>query len=203
MTTFPAPLTLDAARSEAHPWPTPRPLTRTAPPVLDLTKAIPGHLAELREFCEAVASSLQVPSDSVPPLVVALASIGTARALEIEPGTGWRETAPMWFAVLAEPGERKSSLLSLLAGPVNDWQSHERDYLRRELAAYGERRRIAEARLSGKREQAKRAKTGEESAKLEREALELAAALENLPPLAAPELITSNATPEADRKSVV
>jgi replicative DNA helicase len=199
MTTFPAPLTLEAARAEAQPWPVPRPLTRPAPPVLNLAVAIPDHLAELREFCEAVAASLQVPTDSVPPLVVALASIGTARALEIEPAPGWRETAPTWFAVLAEPGERKSALLSLLARPVYDWQADERAYLRHELAAYGERRRIAEARLAGKRDQAKRAKTGEESAKLERDALDLAASLENLPPLAAPELITSDCTPEAAR----
>jgi replicative DNA helicase len=199
MTTYPAPLTLEEARAEAQPWPKPRPLTRPSPPVLNLSVAIPDHLAKLREFCEAVAISLQVPSDCVPPLVVALASIGTARALEIEPAPGWRETAPTWFAVLAEPGERKSALLSLLARPVNDWQSDERAYLRHDLAAYGERRRIAEARLAGKRDLAKRAKTGEESAKLEREALELAAALENLSPLAAPEIITSNATPEAMR----
>jgi hypothetical protein len=135
----------------------------------------------------------------VPPLVVALASIGTARALEIEPAPGWRETAPKWFAVLAEPGERKSALLSLLARPVFDWQANERAYLRHELAAYGERRRIAEARLTGKRDLAKKAKTGEDSAKLELDALNLAAALENLPPLAAPELITSDCTPEAAR----
>jgi replicative DNA helicase len=197
--TFPAPLTLEAARAEAQPWPAPSPLTRPAPPVLNLAVALPDHLAELREFCEAVSVFLQVPSDCVPPLVVAIASIGTARALEIEPAPGWRETAPTWFAVLAEPGERKSALLSLLARPVYDWQADERAYLRHELAAYGERRRIAEARLAGKRDQAKRAKTGEDSAKLELDALNLAAALENLPPLAAPELITSDCTPEAAR----
>lgn len=199
MNTFSAPLTIEAARVEAQPWPTPSPLTRLAPPILNLAVAIPPKLTMMREFCEAVAVSLQVPSDSVPALVVALASIGTARALEIEPAPGWRETAPMWFAVLAESGERKSALLSLLAHPVFAWQTNERDHLRHELAAYAERRRIAEARLAGKRDQAKRAKTGEGSAKLERDALDLVATLENLPPLAAPELITSDCTPEAAR----
>lgn len=199
MNSFLAPLSLDAARSEAHPWPAPRPLTRPTPSVLNLAKTIPDHLSVMREFCEAVASSLQVPRDSVPPLVVALASIGTARAVEIEPAPGWRETAPLWFAIFAEPGERKSALLSLLSDPVFQWQTNERHRLRHELAAYGERRRLVEARLSNRRDLAKRAKTPEESAKLERNALELAAALEKLPPLTAPEVITSNATPEAMR----
>jgi hypothetical protein len=192
-------LDLPAARAEASaPWPKPRALSVSCAPVLDLEKCIPPSLARLREFCAATAEALQVPPDAVPPLAVALASLGTARALEVELSPQWRETGPLWFAVLAEPGERKSALLGLLSAPVHAWQAEQREHLRHALAAYAERRRTLEARLQGVRSAIQRAK-GPDVAKLERDALELAANLESLPPLCAPELVTSNATPEAVR----
>ncbi|MCX6940130.1 MAG: YfjI family protein, partial [Verrucomicrobia bacterium] len=149
-------------------------------------------------FCASVAEGLQVPPDMVAPLALALASIGTSRALEVELSPQWRETAPLWFAVLAEPGERKSALLSLLSAPLHRWQTDERDHLRHALAAYGERRRTLEAQLVGVRSKLQRP-NGTDVDKLPRDALDLAATLENLPALAAPELVTSDATPEALR----
>ena len=123
-----------------EPWPTPRPLAGPTPPSLDLKKAIPPGLAPFQEFCEAVAEALQVPQDAVPPLALALTSIGTSRALELKLAPDWRETAPLWFAVLAESGERKSALLGLLAAPVYDWQAGETARLRDPLASYAEQR---------------------------------------------------------------
>jgi hypothetical protein len=64
-------VTVEAARVEAEPWPTPRPLACPPPPTLDLEKAIPSGLAPLREFCASVAEALQVPPDAVPPLALA------------------------------------------------------------------------------------------------------------------------------------
>ncbi len=199
MNTVPQILDLTAARAEASaPWPKPRPFTRHAAPALDLDKCLPPGLDQFRKFCRAVAESLQVPPDAVAPLALALASIGTSRALEVELAAQWRETAPLWFAVLAEPGERKSALLGLLAAPVHDWQAEQREYLKHALAQYAERRRVIEARMHGVRQKLQRA-TGPDVGKLERDALNFAADLERLPILAAPELITSNATPEAVR----
>lgn len=192
-------ISVETARAEAEPWPTPRPLSQfSAPPRLDLDKAIPPGLAPFREYCAAVAEALQVPPDMVAPLALALASIGTSRALEVELSPQWRETAPLWFAALAEPGERKSALLGLLSAPLHKWQAAERDSLRHALAAYAERRRTLEARLVGVRSQLQRAK-GPDVGKLQLDAIDLAATLENLPALAAPELVTSDATPEALR----
>ena len=193
---------LEAARAEAEPWPTPISLSCPPPPTLDLEKAIPPGLAPFREFCAALAEALQVSPDAVPPLALALASIGTARALELEMQTGWRETAPLWFVVLGLPGERKSPIMTALAAPLHKWEQAERQYLNHALATYHERRRILEARLTGTRAQLQRAK-GPEVSDLERRALELAGELETLPPLAVPALITSNATPEAMRDLLV
>jgi hypothetical protein len=199
MNPLPQILELPAARAETStPWPRPRPLSRLAAPALDLNKCVPQGLAPLRDFCAAVAETIQAPPDAVAPLALALASVGTSRALEVELSPQWRETAPLWFAVLQEPGERKSALLSLLARPLHDWQANERDYLRHALAAHNERRKITEARLAGIRQKLSRA-TGPDVQTLEREALALSVQFENLPPLSAPELVTSDATPEALR----
>ncbi|MCU0791933.1 MAG: YfjI family protein [Opitutaceae bacterium] len=187
-----------ALAEDASPWPPPRPLSRPAAPGLDYSKAIPSRLAPLRDFCAAVGEALQVHPDLVAPLGIALASLGTSRALEVELSPQWRETGPLWVCALAEPGERKSALLGLLAKPLHAWQAEQRDYLRHALAEYEERRRSTEARLSGTRAKLAKAKPGELRA-LESQALELAASLEGMPPLAAPELVTSNATPEAVR----
>jgi len=197
---IPAPLAPEQARAQASaPWPRPRPLSRPVAPVLDLSVAIPPGLARFREFCTASAEALQFPPDAVAPLAVALVSIGTARACEVELAPQWRETAPLWFCALLEPGERKSALLGLLAASLHEWQTREREFLRHALAAYAERRRVLEARLAGVRDRCKRAKDHAEAKALELEALALAAELENLPPLSAPELVTSNTTPEALR----
>jgi hypothetical protein len=192
-------ISVETARAEAQPWATPRPLSHPAPPSLDLTKAIPAPLGCFRDFCEAMAEAIQVPPDMVPPLALALASIGTARALEIELKPDWRETAPLWFAVLAPPGERKSALLGRLASPVHEWQAGERERLKGPLAQYAERRRTKEAQLAGARAKAAHAKDPAQVESLERDARDLADAHAKLPALDAPELVTSNATPEAVR----
>ena len=202
MNSFPPALTIEQARVEAHPWPTPRQLSHPAPPVLDLTKAIPEHLAPFREFCTAIAENIQVPLDYVAPIAVAIASVGTARALEIEQKSGHRETAPLWLVCLGLPSERKSGVLKVLQTPLKEWQEYEASYLKHPLAAYDEIRRGIDAQLNGTREKQKKA-TGPELAKLKADAIALRAKLENMPELLAPNLSVSSATPEGVRDGLI
>jgi hypothetical protein len=195
-------LTIEAARVEAEPWPTPRPLSAPKPPRLDLEKAIPPGLAPFREFCEATAEHIQVPTDYITPIAVAIATIGTARALEIAQASGHRETAPLWFVCLGLPSERKTGVLSVLQAPLLEWQDREGAYLKHALAAYDEKRRGIEAQLNGTRESQKK-KTGPELAKAQADALALRATLENMPELLAPCLSVSTATPEGVRDGLI
>lgn len=197
MKPFPV-LSLDAVRAEAQPWPKPRTLAGRTPPSLDLVACIPPGLEPFREFCAAVAEGLQVPHDAVPPLAVALASLGTSRAFEVQLAPDWRETAPLWFAVLMESGERKSALLRMLAQPVHDWEKQEQAYLGHSLAEYAERRRILEARVAALRRKCEK-QSGPENDDLEKDALALAVELERMEPLCVPSLVSSDATPEALR----
>ena len=195
-------VTVETARAEAEPWPTPISLSCPPPPTLDLEKAIPSGLAPFREFCEATAEHIQVPTDYVTPIAVAIATIGTARALEIAQASGHRETAPLWFVCLGLPSERKTGVLSVLQAPLLEWQKREGAYLKYALAAYDEKRRGIEAQLNGARELQKR-KTGPELATEQANALALRATLENMPELLAPCLSVSTSTPEGVRDGLI
>jgi Protein of unknown function (DUF3987) len=194
-------ITFEAARAEAEPWPTPRPLACPPPPTLDLEKAIPPGLAPFREFCAAVAEALQVPPDAVPPLVLALASIGTARALEVELSPQWRETVNLWVCVLMDSAQKKSTILKLLKRPLEEWEKSKRVYLAHALADYDEKRNGLTSQLAGKRDKQKSV-TGHDLTKQRDEAREIRAKLDRMPPLYAPNLIADDFTPEALRNDL-
>ena len=195
-------LRLDELRAEANPWPVPVPFGRIEPPALNLAEAIPSTLAPFRDFILATAEAVQISPDAVAPLALALVSLAASRSFEVELLPQWRETAPLWFLVLAEPGERKSALLSALTGPLHRWQTDERNHLKFALAKYAEARRSLEARLAGMRKKLGNAKPGDVS-KLQNEAQSLAAEFAGMPDLSSPELITADATPEAMRDLLV
>jgi hypothetical protein len=193
-----------AAGPEPERWPEPRPLLDAAtPPDLDLKAAIPANLPELADFIRQTSTALQVPVELVAPLVVSVASLGVARAMEVQCQPGWIEPAPVWVACLAEPGERKSALLASIARPVHQWQSDERKRLGPELAQYDEKRRQLEARLGGLRTAMAKPK-GKDGAcdlsTLQQQSAGLAAELASMPELLTPTLVTSEATPEAARE---
>jgi hypothetical protein len=193
-------LSPDEARAEAYPWPAPAPLGTPPPPWLDLDAAIPASLRTFRAFCEGLAEALQVPPDAVPPLAVAVASGCMARAVVTRAGSDWRETAPLWVAVLMESAERKSATVSALSRPVFDWQRDEAERLRRPLAAYAENRRCLEAELASARGRYAKTKPGtSERAEAQTIVREIAETLDGMPALSAPAIITADATPESLR----
>jgi hypothetical protein len=184
------------------PWSDLVPFGEAKPPKLDLDEVIPPALGHLRDFILATAEAIQVPVEGVAPISLALVSLAASRSFEVELLPQWRETAPLWFLVLAESGERKSALLASLLGPLNRWQEAEASRLGSYLARYGETRRGIEAELAGLRSKIGRA-APEDRAKRKSEAEILAEKLEGMPPLSAPDLVTADATPEAVRNLLV
>jgi hypothetical protein len=202
LTTHKLALREDSESSELRkPWPELVPLTRPAPPSLDLECAIPANLPLLRDFVTAQARALQVSPDAVALLSVGIASLAASRTFEVEPRPGWRETAPLWTVALAAPGERKSALLAALTAPVHQWGQAEREHLRHSLATYAESRRATEARAAHVRSQLAKAPP-ENVLQLQAESDSLARALEDLPELVAPVLTSSDCTPEAARDAL-
>jgi replicative DNA helicase len=189
----------DLIRSTEEPWQPLVSLGRAEPSSLDLEFAIPDTLYSLREFIEATAEAVQISTDAVVPLALALISLAASRSFEIQLLPQWKETAPLWIVVLAEPGERKSALLACLTAPFHSWQVGERVRLKHALARYAEARRADEARLAGIRSKISKSKA-EDLPLLRREADSLAIRSEGMPALAAPDLLTADATPEAIRE---
>lgn len=192
-------ISIEEARAEIDPWPEPISLDQKAPAKLDLARAIPGSLPELRSYCTELAEGLQVAEDAIPPLALSTFSLATSRAYIAEVRTGWRETPCLWVAELAESGERKSALVSAISQPVFDWQRGEAERLKTAIAAHQEKRRTCEAKLNNKRNKLVAAHPGEESDELAREVNELAIELSAIPVVHSPRLITNDATPEAVR----
>jgi hypothetical protein len=195
----PAPLDKLAAPGSA--WPAPAPLGASAPPGLDLDLAIPANLGTFRAYGEGLAEALQVPPDAVFSLALGIASGCAARAVETRAGPDWLEIAPLWVAVLMQSAERKSAMLAALSRPVFDWQGDEAARLGRDLAAYAENRRCLEAELAVARAKYARTQPGtparEEAQTTVRE---IAEALDAMPPLSAPQILTADTTPEALRE---
>jgi hypothetical protein len=198
MNAFKRNLTPDDLRAEAAPWPAPETFSHPVPPILDFDRAIPDCLYSFREFALATAEEVQVPADSVAALALGIVSLAASRSFEVQLLPQWRETAPLWIAVLAEPGDRKSASLAALTPPLHRWQTDERERLRDALAEYAEKRRIADSRLAVVRKNLANAEA-EDVGRLQSEAMELARSLGSMEELAAPDLLTADATPEAIR----
>ena len=196
----PSILTIEAVRAEAQPWPKPRALARAASPALDFAKCIPPGLAPFRDFCAAVAESLQVPPDAVAPLALSIVAGTLGRSIETRVSADWTETESLWFAVLMEAGERKSALVSLLSRPLTDWQTAEAEHLRGPLASYAERRRCVSAELDHVRGVLSKTKHGTpERDEATARVIDLADELDRLPLLGLPCLTVADMTPEALR----
>jgi len=191
-------------RAELAPWSALEPLGRASdPPLFDSATMLPCDVPWLLRFVEGVAEAVQVPGDLVASAAVGLASLASARSVEVECAPGWKEPAPLWVVALLRPGERKSASMSILARPFHDWTARERQAMAEPLARYLERRRVMEARLSAVRNKAAKEAKPEARKKLETEALDLAADLEAMPArVSAPDLLVQSFTPEGLRDAL-
>lgn len=90
------------------------------PPPLD---ALPSWLGE---YVSAVSVSYCVESAMVFAALLATASSAIGRAADICLEGDWKEIAPLWIAVVAPPGSRKSPTLAEITGPMT---KHEADLL--------------------------------------------------------------------------
>ena len=175
------------------------------PPKLDLNKAIPASLPDFRSFISATATAVQVDVDAVAPLALGIVSSAIARTYEIRLLPQWAETSVLWFAVLADPGERKSSLLGELAAPMHTWLSNEHQLLKTPLAAYSEQRESDKAQLTEIRKKLSKqpAISAAAAAALQATRQTLIQKTASEPELFHPQLVTADFTPEAARQLLI
>jgi hypothetical protein len=192
------------ATTDTTPWPALEPLGRASdPPPFDCATMLPGDVPWLLRFIEVVADAVQVPKDLVAGAAMGLVSLSCARSVEVACAPEWREPAPLWVVALLRPGERKSVSMAILTRPFHEWMAVERQTMDDPLARYLERRRVMEARLSALRSKAAKETKAEVRARLETEALDLAADLDGMPArVGVPDLLVQSFTPEGLRDAM-
>lgn len=180
---------LPAVPGADEPWPEPRPVELPAVPAFPVD-VLPEPL---RSWVTATAEATQTPADLAALLAVANCAAAVARRVEVEGGRGWREPLCLYVAVLLDPGNRKSAVFKAATSPLKRIEAELIDEAKPTIARLASDRRILEKR------QAKAEKTAGEKCDPEaaEEAARLAEELAALPVPVLPELIVSDASPEA------
>jgi hypothetical protein len=194
-----APVTYRTIQSKVHSsWKVPIPLELPAPPALDLATAIPRNLGQFRSFVEQTAMALQVSEDAIAPLCLGIISGAAGRSYEVRINADWCETAVLWVAALAEPGERKSALIRRLTRPLSAWQSDEHINHSAALTTYRTERKQLQAKLDGLLKKISQP-NATNPAQLQQQSQSVAQSLAAMPELHIPEILAADATPEALR----
>ena len=124
----PPPVETPGVVSQGLAWDQPIPFGRFDLPDFPL-EAIPYRLYALREFCAAVAESLQVPVDSVVFLVLAVGGAALAKRIEVRVLPDWTEPVNIFVVVVMESGERKSAVFRVVLTPAVEYEQEENERL--------------------------------------------------------------------------
>ena len=143
----------------------------------------------LSDYLTAIARNVQVvPEMVVLPMFSALSVCVQGKALIKFPGSSHTEPLNLYTLTVAQPGERKSGVFSLLTSPLFEYQKQENERRRNEIADYQAQKRYLEGQLT--------AETKGKNANPER-AKEIARELDNLKPVYPLTLNVTDVTPEA------
>jgi len=155
-------------------------------------EALPTSLAT---FVSEVAASVQVPLDMPGLMALGVVGAASARTCLVEVGDTHSEPMNLFCAIVMEPGSRKTSALQAMDAPLRE---AERDMVAaampRILEAQ-ETRAIEDKRLMHLREQAAKAKPGDDTTNKSQEVANLANSLTQVPVV--PRLLADDVTPEA------
>ena len=177
---------LYAASSDAE-WPTIDRLGRRPVPVFPVS-ALPDVI---RQWVEAESLATQTPSDLAALLTLAVVSATIARRVVVCARPGFVEPTNLYTAILLGPGNRKSAVFSDTLKPLREHEQQLKEAARPTIAIAESNRRQDEAAL---KEFERLAAKGDGCARNEAE--KLAAKLAQQPPIAVPELIVDDVTPE-------
>ena len=147
----------------------------------------------LRDFCEAVTTTMQTPPDLAGMLALSIASAACGRLFFVQPRAGWDEPVNVYTVTSLPPGSRKSPVFRAMTAPLVAFEqdliaaaqdaiiraTNERDILQQQLEAA--KRDAAKAKSDGARELVD----------------ELSDRLKALELPAIPKLIVDDITPEA------
>ncbi len=145
----------------------------------------------LRQWVLEESCATQTPLDLAALLSLAVCSASIARRVDCQPRQGWREPVNLYAAVLLDPANRKSAVLSDAIKPLEELESELVEQSKVEVArAFSERRQLELALKNAE----KKASQGDSQAR--HEAGEIAEQLATTPTPTQPCLIVDDATEE-------
>ncbi|QHN17861.1 DUF3987 domain-containing protein [Gordonia amarae] len=109
-----------AVDDEGEAWPDPRPLTETVARTTFPTSALPDKVAA---FVRSAARSIGVDEGVIGTVVLAVLSAATVGRVRVKAWGSLVERTVLWVLVIAEPGERKTSVFALARKPLEKVQA--------------------------------------------------------------------------------
>ncbi|MFC9833191.1 DUF3987 domain-containing protein [Rhodococcus sp. NPDC127530] len=172
----------------------PTPLDR-AVDLLDFpVDALPESIAAM---VRTVAESSQVNAGMAGAMALGALSAAAGGYVEVEPRVGYREPVNVWPLVIAEPGERKSSVSEAMAKPLHDLEQVLAEQKAPLVAEAQTLKEIAEKAAEKAKRDAGNAADADKRIKLTADATGLAAAAAEMTVPSLPRIIADDVTPEA------
>jgi putative DNA primase/helicase len=182
-----------AAKAAAAAWPTPEPLARTP-------TGVPYPLAALPEVVLAAVREVQGFAKAPEAMVAcsALATVSLAAQTHYDVGRAEKLTGPvsLYFLVIAESGERKSTCDGMLSKVLHDYENQQQEAARVDVKRYEADHSSWEAIRSGILESIKQNAKSAKDTTLFEQSLRRHEEMKPEPPRV-PRLIYSDFTPEA------
>lgn len=178
--------TVEQVSAEA--WEPPRSLDLAVP-------AFPSQvLGWMAEPVERLADELQTPPDIVGMLLLATVAATVRGRAQVSVGGRWTEPLNLYVAVVAGAGETKSPALAVITKPLRDIEKALQETARLDVSKNEQARRIQKARLDAAERAAAKATSDRQSKEIDAE--EARRLLLEMPELAMPRILASDATPE-------
>lgn len=172
----------------------PTPLDRA----IDLLDFPVDELPEsIAAMVRTVAESSQVNAGMAGAMALGALSAAAGGYVEVEPRVGYREPVNVWPLVIAEPGERKSSVSEAMAKPLHDLEQMLAEQKAPLVAEAQTLKEIAEKAAERAKRDAGNAADAEKRIKLTADATGLAAAAAEMTVPSLPRIIADDVTPEA------
>lgn len=154
-------------------------------------ESLPGAVGA---FVEQLAESTQTPEEMAGILSLGIMATAFQSRYEVEITPDWREPLCLYPVAVAPPGERKSAVISALAGPVYEYEAEQREFEAAEIAQNQTERVLLEKALQAAQNGAAKGKGNFEAKR--QEALDLSAQLANFKELHPFRLMVDDTTPE-------
>jgi len=148
------------------------------------------------DFVSDVSESMQTPPDLAAMVSLSVLSAAARGRWNIEAPTGHMEPLTLYTLVALPPGERKSSVFSVLRQPLEQWESEHVDNTAPDLGAEQTSQAVIEKRHEHVKSQASRKADPYERQQLIDEASDLAREIAQFEPYSPPRLMADDVTPE-------